>query len=111
MSTQTGYKQDTDGVWIEKDPEARLTYSMEWNQWLPTGTALSAVDYTHNSRANDPDPIIIHSEGITNTTQTYAVISGGSVGKVYQITAAITLDNGQTDRRAFKIKVLNRLAQ
>lgn len=111
MSTITGYKQDTDGVWIEKDPEARLTYTMQWSEWLPTGTALASVDYTHNSRANDADPIVIHSEGITDTTKTYAVISGGTVGKVYTITALITLDNGQTDRRAFKIKVLNRLAQ
>lgn len=111
MTTITGYRQDTDGVWIEKDAEAKLTYAMQWSEWLPTGTSIAAVDYTHNSRANDPDPLIIHSEGIAETTKTYAVISGGSVGKTYTVTAAITLDNAQTDRRAFKIKVLNRLAQ
>ena len=109
MSTITGYQEDTDGVWIPKDTEAKLTYTMDWVNWLPQGTSLSAVDYTHNSRANDADPVIIHSEGIQGT-KTYAVISGGTVNKLYTITAAITLDNGQTDRRNFRIKIQNRSA-
>lgn len=111
MSTITGYQQDTDGVFIEKDTEAKLTYSMSWAEWLPTGVSISSVTYSHNSRANDADPIIIHSSGVSAGNLTYAVISGGTSNRVYQITAAITLDNGQTDRRAFKIKVLARLAQ
>lgn len=110
MSTITGYKQDKEGVYIDKDPEAQLTYTMEWNQWLPTGANLQSVTYTENSRANDPAPITIESSGIANTTQTYVELAGGSVGKVYTITADITLDSGQTDRRAFKVRVLNRLA-
>lgn len=110
MTTITGYQQDTDGVWIAKDLEAKLTYTMDWTEWLPTGTTISSVTYTHNSRANDADPIIIHSSGVQAGLKTYAIISGGSANKIYLITAAITLDNGQTDRRAFKIKVQNRIA-
>jgi hypothetical protein len=110
MTTITGYKQDTDGAWIEKDTLAKLTYTMEWNQWLSAGVSIAAVDYSHNSRANDATPIVIHSEGIQDT-KTYAVISGGTKNKIYVITADITLDNGQRDRRAFKIKVMDRLAQ
>lgn len=109
MTTITGYKEDTDGVWIDKDTEAKLTYTLDWVNWLPEGTSITAVDYTHNSRANDADPIIIHSEGIQGT-KTYAVISGGTKHKIYTITAAITLDNAQTDRRAFRIKISDRLA-
>jgi hypothetical protein len=111
MTDQTGYKQDTDGVFIAKDTLARLTYTMEWSEWLPQGVSIQTVSYSHNSRANDATPIVIHSSGIANTTQTYAVLSGGTLNRVYVITAAITLDNGQTDRRAFKIQVQNRLAQ
>jgi len=111
MSTLTGYQQDTDGVFIEKDIEAKLTYSMSWAEWLAAGVTISSVAYSHNSRANDADPIIIHSSGVQGGNLTYAVISGGTANRVYVITAAITLDNGQTDRRAFKIKVLARLAQ
>ena len=109
MSTITGYQEDTDGVYIQKDIEAKLTYTLDWVNWLPQGTSLSAVAYTHNSRANDADPVIIHSSGI-QSTKTYAVISGGTINKVYTITAAITLDNGQTDRRNFRIKIQNRSA-
>lgn len=109
MSTITGYQEDTDGVYIQKDTEAKLTYTLDWVNWLPQGTSLASVAYTHNSRANDADPIIIHSSGIQGT-KTYAVISGGTANRVYLITSAITLDNGQTDRRAFKIKVQARLA-
>ena len=109
MSTITGYQEDTEGVYIQKDIEAKLTYTLDWVNWLPAGLSITAVAYTHNSRANDADPVIIHTSGIQGT-KTYAVISGGTINKVYTITAAITLDNGQTDRRNFRIKIQNRSA-
>jgi hypothetical protein len=111
MSIQTGYQEDTDGIWIPKDTEAKLTYTLDWSQWLPTGATVSSVSYSHNSRVNDADPIIIHSSGVSAGTKTYAVISGGTKNRVYNITAAITLDSGQTDRRAFRIKVQDRIAE
>lgn len=111
MSTQTGYKQDTQGAWIAKDPEAKLVYTMDWSEWLSTGQTITAVDYTHNSRANDADPIVIHSEGIAAAgTKTYADISGGTEGRTYTITAAITTDDSAQDRRSFKIQVQKRFA-
>jgi hypothetical protein len=109
MTTITGYKQDTQGAWIAKDPESRLVYTMDWSQWLSTGQTVTAVTYTHNSRANDPDPIVINSQGIIDAgTKTYAEISGGQEGKTYTITAAITTDDSATDRRSFKILVQRR---
>lgn len=111
MSTITGYKQDTQGAWIAKDPESQLVYSMDWSEWLSTGQSIVAVDYTENSRINDTAPLVIESEGVTNAgTLTYAEISGGAVGKVYTVTAEITTDDGAIDRRAFKIRVENRYA-
>lgn len=111
MSTLTGYQEDTDGIWIAKDTEAKLTYTLDWSQWLPTGATVASVAYTHNSRINDADPIVIHSSGVSAGVKTYAVISGGTKNKVYLITAAITLDNGQTDRRAFRMKIQDRIAE
>ena len=111
MSTITGYKQDTQGVWIPKDPEAQLVYSMDWSQWLATGQTIVSVDYTENSRVNDTAPLVIESEGVANSgTLTYCELSGGAVGKVYTVTAEITTDDGSTDRRAFKVRVENRFA-
>lgn len=108
MTTITGYKQDTLGTYIPKDPEARLVYSMDWSEWLAQGQTIVSVDYTHNSRANDADPVIIHSEGVQGGTVTYAEISGGSVGKIYTITAAIATDDSSLDRRNFRLKIENR---
>ena len=110
MSTITGYKEDTDGVYIQKDRLARLVYSMDWTDWLPTGANITAVYYTIAARINDASPPVVHTDGILAGNKiTYAEISGGSVGKVYTVTAVITLDSGETDRRAFRIKVENRL--
>lgn len=111
MSTleKTGYLQDQQGLYIPKDPQAKLTYTFDWVDWLPQGTALSTVSYSLQSRANDPTPLVNHGSGITGT-KTYVTVSGGGVGKVYSITAQITLDNGEIDRRSFRVKVENRSA-
>lgn len=111
MSTieTTGFLQDQQGIYIPKDPQAKLTYTFDWVEWLPEGTALSTVTYTLQSRANDPTPLIDHGSGISGT-KTYVTVSGGGAGKVYAITAQITLDNGNIDRRSFRVKVENRSA-
>jgi hypothetical protein len=112
MSTITGYQQDTQGAWIAKDIEARLIYSMDWSQWLTQGQTVLTVDYSHNSRSNDANPLVIHTEGVTNMgTLTFVEISGGTLNKTYTVTAEITTDDGSKDRRAFKILIQNRLAQ
>jgi hypothetical protein len=111
MSTITGYRQDQQGSWIAKDPEAQLVYTMDWSEWLATGQTVTAVNYTENSRVNDTAPLVIESEGVTGAgTKTYAEISGGAVGKIYTVTAEITTDDGAVDRRSFRIKVENRSA-
>lgn len=110
MSTITGYKQDTEGAWIEKDRLATLTYSMDWADWLPQGASIASVSYSLTNPTYNPTAMTINSSGVSAGNLTYAVISGGTVNKIYTVTAAITLDNGQTDRRSFRIKVQNRSA-
>ena len=105
MSTETGYKQDTQGVYIEKDRLATLTYSMDWSDWLPTGTSITAVTYTLGNPQYNPTPLTINSSGVQGGNLTYAVLSAGTKGKIYTVTAQITLDNGQIDRRHFRVKV------
>jgi hypothetical protein len=111
MSTleKTGYLRDTQGIYIAKDPEAKLTYTFDWSEWLPAGTSIVAVNYTLQVRVNDPEPLVRESQGITGT-KTFVTLSGGGAGKVYTVTAQITLDNSEIDRRNFRIKVENRSA-
>ena len=105
----TGYVQTTQGLQIEKDTEARLTYTFDWVDWLPTGDTLSTVDYTIAARVNDPDPLVRVSQGIQGA-KTYVQLRDGQQGKTYVVTAAITTTDGLIDRRYFRVKVLARSA-
>jgi hypothetical protein len=110
MSTITGYQQDKEGVWIPKDRLATLTYSMDWSEWLPQGATVSTVAYTLTNPQYNPTPLTIASSGVQSGTVTYAVLSAGTKGKIYTVTAQITLDSGQTDRRSFRVRVEDRSA-
>lgn len=107
MSTITGYKKDTQGSYIAKDPSAQLVYSMEWNEWLATGQSLASTSYAVSTISGDASPLTKESQGISGT-QSYVELSGGTAGEIYTVTATITTDDGATDRRAFKVKVDNR---
>ena len=109
MATITGYKQDQIGAWIPKDPQAQLVYSMDWaTEWLAQGQSIASVNYTENSRVNDAAPLVIESEGVQGGGITYCELSGGSLGKIYTVTAEITTDDGSIDRRSFRVKIENR---
>ena len=105
----TGFVQTTQGLQIDKDTEARLTYTFDWVDWLPTGDTLSTVDYTIAARVNDPDPLVRVSQGIQGA-KTYVQLRDGQEGKTYVVTAAVTTTDGLIDRRYFRVKVLARSA-
>ena len=111
MSTITGYKQDTYGTYIDKDPQAQLVYTMDWSDWLAEGQTLSSVSYEVQARANDANPVTIESQGLSNNnTYTYVELAGGTLNKVYTVTATITTDDSSQDRRNFRVKIENRSA-
>jgi hypothetical protein len=110
MTTITGYQQDKEGTWIQKDRLATLTYTLDWSEWLPTGATVSAVSYSLTNPAYNPTPMTLGSSGVQSGTKTYVVLAAGTKGKIYTVTAQITLDSGQTDRRSFRVKVEDRSA-
>lgn len=105
----TGFEQTVQGLTIQKDTEAQLFYTFDWVDWLPDGDALDTVEYTVQARANDPDPLIKESEGVTGT-KTYIELSNGQVDKTYTVTAKITTADGLIDRRSFRVRVQDRSA-
>jgi hypothetical protein len=111
MSTidKTGFMKDVQGIYINKDPNARLTYTFDWSEWLPQGATISNVTYTLQVRANDPAPLVRQSQGIQGT-KTFVELSGGQVGKVYTVTAQLTTSDGSIDRRNFRVQIENRSA-
>ncbi len=105
----TGFEVINQNLWITKDQEARLTYTFEWNEWLPVGDALSTAVYTIQTRANDPDPLISVSSGIQGT-KTFITLNNGNLGKSYVVTVKVTTTGGLIDARNFRVKIENRSA-
>jgi len=108
-TARSGFEQTLQGLTIQKDTEAQLIYTFEWADWLPTGDSIATSTYTITARANDPDPLAIHTQGKSGT-QTYVELKEGQEGKIYTVTCAIVTTNGLKDRRNFRVKVQARSA-
>jgi predicted alpha/beta-fold hydrolase len=106
---RSGFTQTIQGLTITKDTEAQLIYTFEWNQWLPTGDTLSTAVYTITARANDPDPLVIVTQGLQGT-KTYVELKEGQVGKSYSVSCKVTTADGLIDRRIFRVKIADRSA-
>lgn len=105
-----GFQLIENQLWISKDPEAQLFYTFDWHEWLsPTDTIVSET-YTIAARVNDPNPLVMLSEGIDSDVKTYIELSGGQLGKSYAVSVTVTTANGLIDRRTFKVKVEQRSA-
>lgn len=109
MAITQGFVQTIAGLQISKDPEALLTYTLDWVDWLPEGDSLSTATWEIVARANDPDPLLKVSDGI-QTTKTYIELDEGQVGKTYTVYCKVTTTDGLEDRRFFRVKVENRSA-
>jgi hypothetical protein len=105
----TGFFQTIQGLTIEKDSEAVLSYTFDWSEWLPESDQLTTVDYTITARANDPDPLVKVTQGLEGA-RTFVTLSDGQNGKSYTVTCKITTNDGLIDRRNFRVKVLARSA-
>ena len=107
MSTLTGFRQDRQGTYIEKDPYAVLDYSLDWTNWMPTGEVISTISITAETISGDAAPLTIDSTTNTDYIAT-AYISGGTVGNIYNVEYRIVTDNSKQDSRNFRIKVVER---
>lgn len=107
MTTQTGFKQDHLGSWIDKDPAAVLVYSLDWNDWMENNDTIANSVMTVSTITGDPAPLSVRSSGFTGNVA-YAELEDGSAGNVYTVTNTITTTDGAVDARRFRVKVVNR---
>lgn len=84
----------------KKDPNAILPYTLDWGQWL-NGDTISSVVWSVPSGLNSV------TESNTTTTATIT-LSGGTVGKVYDVRCRIFTAAGKADDRTFKLDVAHR---
>ena len=95
--------------YIDKDPAAILTYSVNWTEWISSPDALITSNIAISTITGDPTPITIVSQGfIAGANLAYAELSGGSAGNTYTVTNTITTDDGNQDARRFRLRVMQR---
>ena len=108
MATLTGYLRDNKGIYIDKDPNATLDYTLDWSEYTQAGDALATATWTTSTISGDAAPLTIGAATI-NTDKATVLISGGTAGNIYTVTCAITTTDSLIDRRAFRIVVKQRL--
>lgn len=108
MPDTSGFKRDVGGAYIDKDPAASLTYTVDWTDWLPTNTNLSTGSFTVSTIANDSNPVVVGASAVIDQNKSTVILSGGTAGEIYTVVNTITTDNGDTDRRRFRLRVLER---
>ena len=72
MATLTGYKKDSESLFIDKDPEATLIYTFDWTNWLGANDAtetISTSNWTVDTITGDSDPIVVSSSVIEQATK------------------------------------------
>ena len=107
MATLTGFLKDNEGVFINKDEDAVLTYSLDWSDWLPTATVITSNLFTVETITGDTDALIKVSQSNSDTVATVK-LSGGTAGKIYKVFNTIIITGSLTERRFFRVKVLAR---
>jgi hypothetical protein len=101
---ETGFKQDYEGAFAEKDPVAQLTYTVDWVDWLPAGATIATSTWTLETITADPAPLV-NLATLIATAKTVITISGGTLNKVYSVYNTITTNGGLVDRRYFRLKI------
>jgi hypothetical protein len=104
----TGFEQINQTLWITKDPQAQLFYTLDWSEWLVGNDTIASAVWTIAARVNDPDPLVKVSSGISGGTKTYIELKEGQLGKSYVVTTKVTTADGLVDARNFRVKIENR---
>ena len=107
MATLTGYKKDSESLFIDKDPEATLIYTFDWTNWLGANDAtetISTSNWTVDTITGDSDPIIVSSSVIaTGNKKAVITLTGGTAGNIYTVRNTITTSDSQTERKFFRV--------
>ena len=95
--TPLGFQQDSEGLYIIKDPQAVKDYTINWADWL-NGDIITEIDWTV-----DPALTVVN-EGNTGTT-TFIEISGGTPGKAHVCTCHVKTNNNREDDQSFRVVI------
>jgi hypothetical protein len=109
MTTLRGYKRDSESLFIDKDPDAILQYTFDWTDWLASGETISTVDFEVETITGDATPLTKSGVGTSGAGKKCEVtLAGGTAGNIYTVYNTITTDQGETERKFFRIVCKNR---
>jgi hypothetical protein len=109
MTDTTGYRVDKFGTYIEKDPQSRLDYSIDWSDWMPSEDSILNSSWTIQTITGDLNPLTTDDDQYNASTSiTTIYLAGGTAGNTYRITNTITTDDGLIDERYFRLVVRDR---
>lgn len=87
---------------MNKDPQSTLDYALDWGPWLaPVQDTIADVSWSVPSG-------ITEVKREASTTRAIIWLSGGTVGRTYELVCTITTAAGRTDERVLTIRVANR---
>lgn len=84
-----------------KDPDAVLDYKVDWSAWLAASETITTSTWTA------PAGVTVTTSS-HDTTSATAWLSGGATGGIYDVTNRIVTNQGRTDDRTIKVRVVNR---
>ena len=112
MSDLTGFLRDNIGIYIVKDPDANITYSLDWTNYLNTGDTLlddstGEPTVTLGTISGDASPLAFptsHAVDVSATTTKVVLrVNAGTAGNVYPVEVKVVTTDGDTDVRHFRI--------
>jgi hypothetical protein len=87
---------------IEKDPSAVLDYPFNWADWLGPAETVSTATFTISPGGLTKDS---QDDDLTSPT---IWLSAGTLGVTYEVACRITTNQGRTDERTLRVRVVNR---
>jgi len=86
---------------FRKDPDARLDYTVDWEDWL------GSSDFIVSAATSVQSGLTLYTEAFTSTVHTIW-LTGGTPGQEYNVTSRIITNAGRIDDRSFTIRVSER---
>lgn len=88
---------------FEKDPQAKLDYSIDWTSFLETSENIASSQWFN------PAGITVETTGHTNKVATIW-LSGGALGQSYELVNRITTNNSpaRIDERTIIVSIVNK---
>tara|TARA_R110000796_G_scaffold24830_1_gene70560 strand:- start:321 stop:656 length:336 start_codon:yes stop_codon:yes gene_type:complete len=106
MATLTGYKRDSESLYVDKDADAVLNYTFDYTNWLASGETITVSTWTVDAIAGDSDPVTVNASVIVSgSKKVQIVVGGGTVGNIYSLRNTITTQDANTEVKFFRIVV------